>query len=61
MALQGEMRILVGDLELAASRRAQEERERRETRRWTLLDAPGMLLDAPGKSVSGGKPRPWTL
>ena len=46
MALQGEMRILVGDLELAGSRRAQEERERRET---AALDARRRAGDALGR------------
>ena len=34
MAPKDEIRTLVGDLELAASRRAEEERERRETAAW---------------------------
>ena len=47
MALQEEMRILVGDLELAGSRRAQEERERRET---VALDARARARDALGRA-----------
>ena len=47
MALQGDMRILVGGLELAASRRAQEERERRET---ASLDALGRDREALGRA-----------